>query len=213
MHAVIDAAATKPFGFQPFYPGAGVGPHCIPVDPMYLAHAGRELGVPLRLVELALQINDERPRQVAGQCTRLLASAGKDVAGSNVLILGISYKPDVADVRNSPTVPLIRALTDRGIMVTVHDVPARGAAAAHGRPAGHAEDQAGWRQAAGSATSRELAGRERTLRTELVAFRVAHHHPGNFALTIVDRAASLRRRRDHYRAWCAEGQQTVTFGP
>lgn len=122
VHAVIDAAATKPFGFQPFYPGAGVGGHCIPVDPMYLAHAGRELGVPLRLVELAQKINNERPRQVADQCTRLLASAGRDVAGSNVLILGISYKPDVADVRNSPAVPLIRALTDRGIVVTVHDL-------------------------------------------------------------------------------------------
>jgi nucleotide sugar dehydrogenase len=119
--AVIDAAATKPFGFQPFYPGIGVGGHCIPVDPMYLAYSGRELGVPLRLVELAQRINDERPEQVAELCAKLLSTAGRPVAGAEVLLLGVSYKPAVADVRNTPAVPLVRGLTDRGIVVSVHD--------------------------------------------------------------------------------------------
>ena len=118
---VIDAAATKPFGFQPFYPGVGVGGHCIPVDPMYLAHAARELGMPLRIVELAQEINDERPARVADECAQILADSGKPVDGAQVLLLGVTYKPGVADVRNTPAVPLIRALTARGIQVRVHD--------------------------------------------------------------------------------------------
>ena len=118
---VINAAATKPFGFQPFYPGVGVGGHCIPVDPMYLAYSGRELGTPLRIVELAQEINDERPSQVAGECARMLAAAGKPIAGGKVLLLGVTYKPGVADVRNTPAAPLIRALTARGIQVSMHD--------------------------------------------------------------------------------------------
>ncbi|MCX5426153.1 nucleotide sugar dehydrogenase [Streptomyces sp. NBC_00078] len=119
--AVIEAAATKPFGFQPFYPGAGVGGHCIPVDPMYLAHSARAAGTPLRLVELAQRINDERPARVADRCAALLRAAGKAVADAEVLILGVSYKPDVADVRNTPVVPLIRDLAARGVQIRVHD--------------------------------------------------------------------------------------------
>jgi len=119
--ATIDAAATKPFGFQPFYPGAGVGGHCIPVDPMYLAHSAREAGVPLRLVELAQEINERRPHQVVDQCARLLVATGREVRGASVLVLGLTYKPDVADVRNTPAVPLVRALLDAGSVVTIHD--------------------------------------------------------------------------------------------
>jgi nucleotide sugar dehydrogenase len=118
---VIDAAATKPFGFQPFYPGIGVGGHCIPVDPMFLAYSGRELGVPLRLVELAQRINDDQPRLVAERCEKLLADAGKSLSGAEVLVLGLSYKPDVADMRNTPAQPLMKMLVDRGAAVSVHD--------------------------------------------------------------------------------------------
>jgi nucleotide sugar dehydrogenase len=119
--AVIDAAATKPFGFQPFYPGVGVGGHCIPVDPMYLAHSAREARTPLRLVELAQRINDERPAQVAARCETLLRAAGKTLNGAEVLVLGVSYKPNISDIRNTPVVPLIRELTARGTRVRVHD--------------------------------------------------------------------------------------------
>ncbi|HEY0804909.1 MAG TPA: nucleotide sugar dehydrogenase [Pseudonocardiaceae bacterium] len=119
--ATIDAAATKPFGFQPFYPGVGVGGHCIPVDPMYLASSGRELGTPMHLVELAQQVNDRRPAQIAEHCMKLLASSGVPPAGARVLVLGLTYKPNVADLRNTPAVPLIRLLVAAGIEVMVHD--------------------------------------------------------------------------------------------
>jgi nucleotide sugar dehydrogenase len=119
--AVIDAAATKPFGFQPFYPGIGVGGHCIPVDPMYLAHAAREVGTPLELVELAQHINDQRPGRVADQCESALRTEGKQIDGAEILILGVSYKPDVSDVRNTPVVPLIRELSARGAVIQMHD--------------------------------------------------------------------------------------------
>ncbi|GHI03129.1 hypothetical protein AQI88_01985 [Streptomyces cellostaticus] len=119
--AVIGAAATKPFGFQPFYPSVGVGGHCIPVDPMYLAHSARAAGTPLRLVELAQRINDERPARVADRCAALLRAAGTPPDGAQVLVLGISYKPNISDTRNTPVVPLIRALTAHGVQVRVHD--------------------------------------------------------------------------------------------
>jgi len=119
--AVIDAAATKPFGFQPFYPGVGVGGHCIPVDPMYLAHSAREAGTPLRLVELAQRINNERPARVADRCETLLRTVGKPLNGAEILVLGVSYKPNISDIRNTPAVPLIRELTARGAQVRVHD--------------------------------------------------------------------------------------------
>ncbi|MFI1503834.1 nucleotide sugar dehydrogenase [Streptomyces sp. NPDC020597] len=119
--AVIDAAATKPFGFQPFYPGVGVGGHCIPVDPLYLAHSARAAGTPLHLVELAQRINDERPVRVVDVCETLLRTTGTPLAGAEVLVLGVSYKPDVSDVRNTPVVPLVRELTARGAQVRIHD--------------------------------------------------------------------------------------------
>ncbi|MFH8337442.1 nucleotide sugar dehydrogenase [Streptomyces sp. AM6-12] len=119
--AVIDAASTKPFGFEPFYPGVGVGGHCIPVDPLYLAHSARAAGTPLHLVELAQRINDERPVRVADLCDALLGTAGTPLDGAEVLILGVSYKPNVSDIRNTPVVPLIRELTARGVQVRIHD--------------------------------------------------------------------------------------------
>ncbi|MCP3798462.1 nucleotide sugar dehydrogenase [Allokutzneria sp. A3M-2-11 16] len=119
--AAIDAAATKPFGFHAFYPGAGVGGHCIPVDPMYLATSAREAGVPVRLVELAQRINAKRPRQVVDQCRRMLEAAGASLRGARVLVLGLSYKPDVPDPRNTPAEPIVRLLTGAGAVVSVHD--------------------------------------------------------------------------------------------
>jgi nucleotide sugar dehydrogenase len=117
----IEAAATKPFGFQPFFPGVGVGGHCIPVDPLYLAASARSHGVPMRLVEIAQEINDDRPLQVAESCRRRLAAAGVSIADATVLVLGLTYKPNVADIRNSPTVGLIRHLRKMGADVSVHD--------------------------------------------------------------------------------------------
>lgn len=116
--AAIDAAATKPFGYQAFYPGVGVGGHCIPVDPMYLADAARTAGAPIRLIELAQEINDGWPRWVAERCARQLAGP---VAGARVLVLGMTYKPDVADVRNSPSLVLVARLAELGAVVSVHD--------------------------------------------------------------------------------------------
>lgn len=121
VNAVVAAAATKPFGFQPFFPGAGVGGHCIPVDPMYLAASARAQRTPMRLVELAQRVNDERPVRVAERCGRVLISAGCRPSGARVAVLGLTYKPDVADVRNSPAVPLIRRLREMGVDVVVHD--------------------------------------------------------------------------------------------
>jgi UDP-N-acetyl-D-glucosamine dehydrogenase len=117
----IEAAATKPFGFQPFFPGVGVGGHCIPVDPLYLAASARSHGVPMRLVEIAQEINDDRPLQVAESCRRRLAAAGVSIADATVLVLGLTYKPNVADIRNSPAVNLIRHLRKMGADVSVHD--------------------------------------------------------------------------------------------
>jgi UDP-N-acetyl-D-glucosamine dehydrogenase len=117
----IEAAATKPFGFQPFFPGTGVGGHCIPVDPLYLAASARSHGVPMRLVEMAQEINDDRPVRVADQCRRRLDAAGVSIADATVLVLGLTYKPNVADMRNSPVVSVVRHLRKMGADVAVHD--------------------------------------------------------------------------------------------
>ena len=119
--SVIDAAATKPFGFQPFYPGVGVGGHCIPVDPAYLSASARSLGVPMHLVETAQRINDERPLRVAERCQRALAAEGTPIEGARVVVLGVTYKPNVRDVRNTPVESLVRRLSEMGLVVSVHD--------------------------------------------------------------------------------------------
>ncbi|WP_159765596.1 nucleotide sugar dehydrogenase [Streptomyces sp. HM190] len=118
---VVAAAATKPFGFQPFRPGPGVGGHCIPVDPGYLAFSGRASGFPLRLPELAQEVNDRMPAYVVDRVARLLDDRGRGVRGSRVLLLGATYKADIADGRGSPAVPVAELLLDRGALVRFHD--------------------------------------------------------------------------------------------
>ena len=119
---VIDAAASKPFGFQAFYPGPGVGGHCIPIDPNYLSHNVRaRLGYPFRFVELAQEINTTMPQYVMRRAQDLLNEEGKALRGSTVLLLGVTYKPNIADQRESPAVPVARHLADQGATVTFHD--------------------------------------------------------------------------------------------
>jgi nucleotide sugar dehydrogenase len=119
---VIRAAATKPFGFQPFYPGPGVGGHCIPIDPNYLSHRVRaKLGYPFRFVELAHEINTTMPAYVARRAQNLLNRCGRAVNGSVVLLLGVTYKANIADQRESPAVALARQLGALGAHVAYHD--------------------------------------------------------------------------------------------
>jgi nucleotide sugar dehydrogenase len=117
----IEAAATKPFGYQPFYPGPGVGGHCIPIDPNYLGYKVRTLGYPFRFVELAGEINQRMPGYVTQRVQRLLNDHKKPVNGSRVLLLGVTYKPDVADERESPAIPLARRLAELGADLAYHD--------------------------------------------------------------------------------------------
>ena len=124
--SVIDAAATKPFGFQPFRPGPGVGGHCIPIDPNYLSYKVRsDLGYPFRFVELAQEINSSMPAYVVDRAAELLARDGRTLEGARVLLLGVSYKRDIADDRESPTSDVARVLHERGATV-VYDDPVLG---------------------------------------------------------------------------------------
>jgi UDP-N-acetyl-D-glucosamine dehydrogenase len=122
----IRCAATKPFGFQPFYPGPGVGGHCIPIDPNYLSYKVRTLGYPFRFVELAQEINGRMPSYVTDRAAELLNRHAKAVNGAKVLLLGVTYKRDIADQRESPARPLARKLLARGARLSYHDpyVPA-----------------------------------------------------------------------------------------
>jgi UDP-N-acetyl-D-glucosamine dehydrogenase len=117
----IRCAATKPFGFQPFYPGPGVGGHCIPIDPNYLSYKVRTLGYPFRFVELAQEINGRMPGYVTDRAAELLNRHAKAVNGAKVLLLGVTYKRDIADQRESPARPLARKLLARGAQVSYHD--------------------------------------------------------------------------------------------
>ncbi|GGY11773.1 UDP-N-acetyl-D-glucosamine dehydrogenase [Streptomyces minutiscleroticus] len=135
---VVAAAATKPFGFQSFRPGPGVGGHCIPVDPGYLAFSGRASGFPLRLPELAQEVNDRMPAYVVDRITRLLNDRRRSVRGTRVLLLGATYKPDIADDRGSPAVPVAELLLDRGALVRFHD-PCLRTLRLHGRSIAGAE--------------------------------------------------------------------------
>ena len=110
----IEAAATKPFGFRKFLPGPGVGGHCIPVDPSYLSYTVRKLGYPFRFVELAQEINERMPSYVVTRVQRLLNRARKPVNGSHVVLLGVTYKPDISDTRETPAVPVAEALLELG---------------------------------------------------------------------------------------------------
>jgi len=119
---VIDAASTKPFGFQAFRPGPGVGGHCIPIDPNYLSHRVRaRLGYPFRFVELAQEINAGMPSYVARRIQDQLNVDGKPLRGSVVLLLGVTYKPDIGDTRESPAIPLAKTLIQQGAELRFHD--------------------------------------------------------------------------------------------
>lgn len=119
---VIAAAATKPFGYQAFYPGPGLGGHCIPIDPFYLTWKAREFGIESRFIELAGQINTAMPRYVVSELSRALnAQSGKGLKGARVLILGLAYKSDVDDLRESPSLTLIDLIEAQGAHVDFHD--------------------------------------------------------------------------------------------
>lgn len=118
---VIDAASTKPFGYQAFYPGPGVGGHCIPVDPNYLSYLVRRLGYQFRFVELAQEINDRMPRYVVDLIAELLNERRMPVHGSRVLLIGIAYKPNVADLRESPALQVASLLAKRGAVLSYVD--------------------------------------------------------------------------------------------
>ncbi|MBO2455958.1 nucleotide sugar dehydrogenase, partial [Actinomadura barringtoniae] len=117
----IDCAATKPFGFQAFRPGPGVGGHCIPIDPNYLSYKVRSLGYPFRFVELAQEINDRMPRYVVERAQQLLNREGRALKGAKVLLLGVTYKADIADQRESPARPVARRLARLGAELSFHD--------------------------------------------------------------------------------------------
>jgi UDP-N-acetyl-D-glucosamine dehydrogenase len=118
---VIAAAATKPFGFQAFYPGPGLGGHCIPIDPYYLTWKAREVGLPTRFIELAGEVNRSMPDYVVSRVALALNDRGKAVKGASVLVLGLAYKPDVDDVRESPSFELIAKLEHLGANVDYND--------------------------------------------------------------------------------------------
>lgn len=118
---VIQAAATKPFGFMPFYPGPGLGGHCVPIDPLYLSWKMRSLDYRARFIELAEEVNRSMPGYVLGKVFDALNRHRKAVNGSEILILGVAYKKDVDDVRESPAFDIIRGLIQQGAKVSYHD--------------------------------------------------------------------------------------------
>lgn len=132
---VIDAAATKPFGFMKFSPGPGLGGHCIPIDPLYLSWKMRTLNYNARFIELASEINTQMPRFAVSKVQDALNERGKPVKDSRLLILGVAYKPDIDDLRESPALDVIHLLEEKGAHVSYHDpyIP-------HLRHDGHAKD-------------------------------------------------------------------------
>ncbi len=121
MFEVIQAASTKPFGFMPFYPGPGLGGHCIPIDPFYLTWKAHEFGVSTRFIELAGEINTSMPDYVVLKVMDALNSHAKAIKNARILILGLAYKKNVDDVRESPSVELIKKLLDKGAHVAYSD--------------------------------------------------------------------------------------------
>lgn len=117
----IRCASTKPFGFSAFYPGPGVGGHCIPIDPNYLSYKVRSLGIPFRFVELAQEINQRMPVHVVNRAADLLNDQGKAVRGSRILLLGVTYKPDISDQRESPALAVAENLRARGAELRYFD--------------------------------------------------------------------------------------------
>ena len=129
---VIDAAATKPFGFMPFYPGPGLGGHCIPIDPFYLSWKTRQAGIEARFIELAGYINGQMPHFVVEKVQMALNEAAKPVMGSHIHVMGVAYKRNIDDLRESPALDVMMLLKRRGARLTyTRSIRAR---AAHGRP-------------------------------------------------------------------------------
>jgi UDP-N-acetyl-D-glucosamine dehydrogenase len=118
---VIEAAKTKPFGFQAFYPGPGLGGHCIPIDPYYLTWKAREVGHATRFIELAGEINRSMPEYVVQRTMLALNERGRAIKGSRILVVGLAYKPDVDDVRESPSFEIIEKLEELGAHVDYND--------------------------------------------------------------------------------------------
>ena len=118
---VIDAAASKPFGYMPFYPGPGIGGHCIPLDPYYLANKAREYDFHTRFIELAADINEQMPYYVASRIMEALNDSGKSLNDAKVLVLGVAYKKDVEDARESPSLKLIQLLREKGADLSYND--------------------------------------------------------------------------------------------
>ena len=121
IHEVIRAAATKPFGFVPYYPGPGLGGHCIPIDPFYLTWKAREYGVNTRFIELAGEVNSSMPDYVVDKVASALNLAKKAINGSKILVLGIAYKKNVDDMRESPCVILMEKLRNLGADIAYSD--------------------------------------------------------------------------------------------
>ena len=121
IHEVIDAAATKPFGFVPYYPGPGLGGHCIPIDPFYLTWKAREYGINTRFIELAGEVNSNMPEYVVGKVADGLNRHKKSINGSQILVLGIAYKKNVDDMRESPSVEIMAQLQNLGATVEYSD--------------------------------------------------------------------------------------------
>lgn len=121
IYEIIDAAATKPFGFVPYYPGPGLGGHCIPIDPFYLTWKAREYGLNTRFIELAGEVNNSMPEWVISKVADGLNERSKSVRGSRVLILGIAYKKNVDDMRESPSVAIMERLRDKGADIAYSD--------------------------------------------------------------------------------------------
>ena len=118
---VINAAKTKPFGFNAFYPGPGLGGHCIPIDPFYLTWKARQYGMPTRFIELAGEINTDMPNYVVAKTMEALNEKRKSLKGSKVLVLGLAYKMDIDDLRESPSIELIELLREKGAIVDYND--------------------------------------------------------------------------------------------
>ncbi len=118
---VVDAASTKPYGFQPFYPGPGLGGHCIPIDPYYLSWKAREYDYSIRLIETSGEINESMPNFVVEKASRILNGFKKSVNGANIILLGVAYKSDIDDYRESPSLKIIELLEEMGANLTIYD--------------------------------------------------------------------------------------------
>ncbi len=118
---IIDAAASKPFGFMKFVPGPGLGGHCIPIDPFYLTWKAREHNFSTEFIELAGKINESMPYFCRGKIMRALNSQSKPIRGSKILVLGVAYKKDISDMRESPALKVIKLLIQLGAVISYHD--------------------------------------------------------------------------------------------